>query len=216
MESNEIYATLGRLGVVPVVAIEDAGAALPLADALIAGGLGIAEITFRTAAAGQVMETLRAERPDMLIGAGTILNVDDLRRARDCGAAFGVSPGFNPKIVAEAIELGFPFAPGVMTPSDVEAALDMGLTVLKYFPAEAAGGAKLLKSVAAPYAHLGVRFIPTGGINIDNAPTYLQSPWVLAVGGSWVAKRSDISEGNWDTIEANARAVVEMVSALSR
>ena len=216
MESSDVYASLGRLGVIPVVAIEDAGSALQLADALIAGGLGVAEITFRTAAAGQAMETLKSERPDLLVGAGTILNIDDLRRAWDCGAAFGVAPGFNPKIVAEACELGFPFAPGVMTPSDVEGALEMGLNVLKYFPAEAAGGAKLLKSLAAPYAHLGVKFIPTGGINVGNAPTYLESPAVLAVGGSWVAKRSDIAEGNWDTIEANARAVVDMVSSLSR
>lgn len=216
MEANEIYASLGKLGVIPVVAIDDAAAALPLADALIAGGLAIAEITFRTAAAAEVMQTLKAQRPALLVGAGTILNVEHLRRARDCGAAFGVAPGFNPKVVAEANDLGFPFAPGVMTPSDVEGALAMGLSVLKYFPAEAAGGAKLLKSLAAPYAHLGVRFIPTGGINVENAPTYLSSPAVLAVGGSWVARRTDIADRNWSAIEANARAVVEMVASIAR
>ena len=216
MEASEVYASLGALGVVPVVAIDDAAAALPLADALIAGGLGIAEITFRTAAAAEVIRTLNAERPDLLVGTGTILNVEDLRRAHECGAAFGVAPGFNPKVVAEADKLGFPFAPGVMTPSDVEGALGMGLDVLKFFPAEAAGGLKLLKSLAAPYGHLGVKFIPTGGINVSNASAYLESPVVLAVGGSWVARRSDIAEGNWDTIEANARAVVEMVASLAR
>lgn len=216
MEANEIYASLGKLGVIPVVAIDDAAAALPLADALIAGGLAIAEITFRTAAAAEVMQTLKAQRPALLVGAGTILNVEHLRRARDCGAAFGVAPGFNPKVVAEANDLGFPFAPGVMTPSDVEGALAMGLSVLKYFPAEAAGGAKLLKSLAAPYAHLGVRFIPTGGINVENAPTYLSSPAVLAVGGLWVARRTDIADRNWSAIEANARAVVEMVASIAR
>jgi len=214
MNANELHETLGKLGVIPVVAIDDAASALPLADALIAGGLPIAEITFRTAAAPEVMQTLKAERPDLLVGAGTILNVEDLNRAAECGAAFGVAPGLNPAVVAEAQRIGFPFAPGVMTPSDVEAALGMGLTVLKYFPAEAAGGMKLLKSLAGPYGHTGVKFLPTGGINVGNAPTYLASPAVLAVGGSWVAKRSDIAEGNWDLIEANARAVVEMVAGL--
>lgn len=214
MNASKVHEILGRTGVVPVVAIDDAASAIPLADALIAGGLPIAEITFRTAAAPKVMQTLKAERPGMLVGAGTILNVEDLRRARDCGAAFGVAPGFNPAVVAEANDLGFPFAPGVMTPSDVEAALAMGLTVLKYFPAEAAGGMKMLKSLAGPYGHTGVKFLPTGGINVDNAPIYLASDAVLAVGGSWVAKRADIAAGNWSTIEANARAVVEMVAAL--
>ena len=214
MDASEVYASLGRLGVIPMVAIDDAAAALPLADALTAGGLPIVEITFRTPAAGEVIATLKAERPDLLVGAGTILNVDDLRRASDCGAAFGVSPGLNPKVAAEANRLHFPFAPGVVTPTDIEAALDIGLRVLKFFPAEAAGGTKMLKSLAAPYAHLGLRFIPTGGINVNNAPTYLASPAVLAVGGSWVATRADIAAGNWDTIKAAARAVVDMVASL--
>ena len=214
MNASDVHEILGKMGVVPVVAIDDVAAALPLADALIAGGLPIAEITFRTAAAPEVMGILKAERPDLLVGAGTILNVEDLRRAADCGAAFGVAPGLNPKVVAEAGRIGFPFAPGVMTPSDVEAALGMGLSVLKYFPAEAAGGMKMLKSLAGPYGHTGVKFLPTGGINVDNAPTYLAHPAVLAVGGSWIAKRSDIADGNWAAIEANARAVVDMVAAL--
>ena len=214
MNASDVYEILGKMGVVPVVAIDDAAAAVPLADALIAGGLPIAEITFRTAAAPEVMRILKAERPDLLVGAGTILNVEDLRGAADCGAAFGVAPGLNPTVVAEAGRIGFPFAPGVMTPSDVEAALGMGLSVLKYFPAEAAGGMKLLKSLIGPYGHTGVKFLPTGGINVDNAPTYLANPGVLAVGGSWIATRADIAEGNWALIEANARAVVEMVAAL--
>jgi len=214
MNAAEVHEILGATGVVPVVAIDDASSAIPLADALIAGGLPIAEITFRTAAAPEVMATLKAQRPDVLVGAGTILNVEDLRRARDCGAAFGVAPGFNPAVVAEANALEFPFAPGVMTPSDVEAALAMGLTVLKFFPAEAAGGMGMLKSLAGPYGHTGVKFLPTGGISVTNAPTYLAHPAVLAVGGSWIAKRTDIAEGNWAAIEANARAVVDMVAAL--
>lgn len=209
-QATDVNERIGELGVVPVIAIDDAGAALPLADALIAGGLPVAEITFRTAAAAEVIAALKAERPDLLVGAGTILTVENLRRASDCGAAFGVSPGFNPQVVAEARKIAFAFAPGVMTPTDVEAAMAMGLSVLKFFPAEAAGGAKMLKSLAAPYAHTGVRFIPTGGINAENAKDYLAMDCVLAVGGSWIAGRDAIAAGDWATIEQNARAASEL------
>jgi len=205
-QARDVNERIGEFGVVPVIAMDDAGAALPLADALIAGGLPVAEITFRTAAAAEAIASLRAERPDLLVGAGTILTVENLRRASDCGAAFGVSPGFNPQVVAEARKIGFAFSPGVMTPTDVEAAMAMGLSVLKFFPAEAAGGAKMLKSMAAPYAHTGVRFIPTGGINAENARDYLAMDCVLAVGGSWIAKRDAIAAGDWGAIEQNARA----------
>jgi len=205
-QARDVNERIGELGVVPMIAIDDAAAALPLADALIAGGLPIAEITFRTAAAAEVIAALRAERPDLLVGAGTILTVENLRRASDCGAQFGVSPGLNPAVVAEARKIAFAFAPGVMTPTDVEAAMMMGLSVLKFFPAEAVGGAKTLKSLAAPYAHTVLKFIPTGGINQNNAGDYLAMDCVLAVGGSWIAGRDAIAAGDWETIERNARA----------
>ena len=202
---DKIYEAIGNLRVVPVIAIDQVNSALPLADALIRGGLPIAEITFRTKAAAQVILELTKKRPELIVGAGTILTIEDLKKARDCGAKFGVAPGFNPKVVEESIKLDFPFSPGVMTPSDIEGALSLGIKVLKFFPAEAAGGIKMLKSLAAPYAHLGVKFIPTGGITTDNIDHYLDVPQVLAVGGTWIAKTADIEEGNWGKIEKNCQ-----------
>jgi len=204
---EDVYSKMADLRVIPMIAIDDADQAIPLADALLAGGLPVVEITFRTEAGQAAIQAIADRRPDCLLGAGTILTVDQLRAARDAGAAFGVSPGFNPKVVAEAVRLGFAFSPGVMTPSDIEAALDMGLGVLKYFPAEAAGGLKMLKALAGPYRHTGMKFIPTGGINTRNFVEYLASDVVLAVGGSWVARREDIAAGNWETVQANCKAI---------
>jgi len=208
MEASQIYEQLGKFKVVPVIAIDKVEDALPLADALIEGGLPLAEITFRTAAAADVISTLNQHRPQLVIGAGTILTVDQLHRAADCGATFGVAPGFNPTIVEEANKIGFPFSPGIMTPSDIEGALSLGVKVLKFFPAEAAGGVKLLKSLAAPYSHLGIKFIPTGGLNVNNMNDYLALPQVLAIGGTWVAKKDVISEQNWAQIANNGREVL--------
>ena len=208
---SDLHSKIAEMGVVPVIAIDDADKAVALADALIEGGLAIAEITFRTEAGQAAIKKIAAERPDCLLGAGTILTVDQLNAARDAGAVFGVSPGFNPKVVAEAIKIGFPLSPGVMTPSDVEAALDMGLDVLKFFPAEAAGGIKMLKALAGPYGHTGVKFVPTGGINLGNFKDYLALDVVLAVGGSWVATRADIAAGDWDKIKANCREIREAI-----
>ncbi len=203
--TENIYEKIGMLKVVPVIAIDKAESALPLADALIKGGLPIAEITFRTDAAADVILKISKDRPAVVIGAGTILTVEHLRKAIDCGAKFGVAPGFNPEVVEEALKLNFPFSPGVMTPSDVEGALSMGVNVLKFFPAEAAGGTAMLKSLVAPYAHMGVKFIPTGGITPNNIDQYLNIPNVLAVGGTWIAKSGDIKEGNWEKIKNNCR-----------
>ena len=207
MKTHVIYQTLERMRVVPVIAIDDVRQALPLADALIAGGLPVAEITFRTEAAAGVIELLSKERPDLVVGAGTVLTVDNLKRAIDCGAQFGVAPGLNPKVVTAALELGFPFAPGVMTPSEVEIALDLGASVLKFFPAEAAGGLMMLSSLAGPYAHTGVKFIPTGGITPANFREYLSQSSVLAVGGTWIAQKKDIAAGQWAGIERNCQAL---------
>ena len=205
----DVYARIAELGVVPVVAIDDADKALDLADALTAGGLPVAEITFRTAAGQAAIERIARQRPDCLVGAGTILTVGQLKAARDAGAAFGVAPGLNPKVVAEAVRTGFAFSPGVMTPTDIEAALDMGLKVLKFFPAEAAGGLKMLEALAGPYKHTGVKFVPTGGISPGNFIEYLASDVVLAVGGTWVARQEDIAAGRWETIQANCRRIAE-------
>jgi 2-dehydro-3-deoxyphosphogluconate aldolase/(4S)-4-hydroxy-2-oxoglutarate aldolase len=198
-----IYDRIKQAKVVPVIAIDNVRRALALADALMDGGLPVAEITFRTEVAAQVISMLAKERPDLLIGAGTILTIDNLNKAVDCGAQFGVAPGLNPKVLEAALRLGFPFSPGIMTPSDIEIALDMGVCVLKFFPAEAAGGLKMLSSLAAPYAHTGVKFIPTGGIDVNNCRDYLSKTFVLAVGGTWIATKENIAAGDWGTIKSN-------------
>jgi 2-dehydro-3-deoxyphosphogluconate aldolase/(4S)-4-hydroxy-2-oxoglutarate aldolase len=199
------------LRVVPVLSVESVDAALPLADALIAGGLPVAEITFRTSAAAEVIRLLHRERPDVLVGAGTVTQPEQARAAKECGAAFAVAPGFNPKVVRAAQEIGLPFTPGVMTPTDVEAALDAGAKVLKFFPAGAAGGVKMLSSLSAPYAHLGVRFIPTGGVSLENVKDYLRERAVLAVGGTWLATKEDISAGRWEKIAERCRKVCQLL-----
>jgi 2-dehydro-3-deoxyphosphogluconate aldolase/(4S)-4-hydroxy-2-oxoglutarate aldolase len=210
MTTESIYDRIGLLKVIPVVAIESSEHALPLADVLCEEGLPVVEITFRTEAAAQAIEKLHRERTELLVGAGTILTVDNLHRAVECGAAFGVAPGFNAAVVEEALKIGFPFAPGIMTPSDVEAALSLGIHVLKYFPAEAAGGLAFLNSIAAPYAHTGVRFIPTGGINGNNFKEYIENKFVLAVGGTWIARRDVIAAGKWNEIAENCRQIAAL------
>lgn len=195
--------------VIPVIAIEKIESAIPLADALINGGLPVAEITFRTEVAADVIELLKKKRPQLLLGAGTVLTDEHVQKAHSCGASFAVAPGFNPAIVKTAQDVGLPFAPGIMTPSDIEAAVSMGLKYLKFFPAGAAGGPSYLRSIAAPYAHLGIQFIPTGGVNAENMSSYLEMPQVLAVGGTWIAKKEDITEGRWEKIIQNCRSVTQ-------
>jgi len=211
MSEESVYERIAELKVVPVVAIESVDSAIPLADALIAGGLPVAEITFRTACAAEVIALLAKERPALLVGAGTVLTADNAQQAKAAGAAFAVAPGLNPNTIRAAAATGLPFSPGIMTPSNVETALELGIRNLKFFPAGAAGGVPMLKSLAAPYKHLGVRFIPTGGITIDNVQDYLAVPQVIAAGGTWLAKQSDIADGNWDMITANCKAVAELV-----
>lgn len=197
-----------KMRVIPVVAIENAQDADRLADTLIKGRLPCAEITFRTAAAIDAMRIM-ARRGDILVGAGTVLKVDQVKAAVDVGAQFMVSPGFSPKVVRYCVENSIPVTPGVCTPSDIEAALDLGVEVLKFFPAEAFGGLKTLKAMSGPYGT--VRFVPTGGINPANLVEYLQFPKTLACGGTWIAKAALISEGRFDQILSNAREAVELV-----
>jgi 2-dehydro-3-deoxyphosphogluconate aldolase/(4S)-4-hydroxy-2-oxoglutarate aldolase len=214
MNIEKLQDRMWKTGVVPVIAIESPDLALPMADALIEGGLPVAEITFRTAAAADVIGLLKKERPDLFLGAGTILSVENLLRAKECGALFGVSPGLNPEIARKAKEIDFPFFPGVMTPSEVEMGLSFGTKILKFFPAEASGGTRMLKAVSAPYGHLGVRFIPTGGVSMKNLEEYLSMDQVLVVGGTWIAKKDAISAKKWDEIRSNAAEAVRVVRKL--
>jgi 2-dehydro-3-deoxyphosphogluconate aldolase/(4S)-4-hydroxy-2-oxoglutarate aldolase len=200
-----------KIRVVPVVAIENAQDATQLADALIEGGLPCAEITFRTEAAVDAMRIM-ARRGDILVGAGTVLKVDQVKAAVDAGARFMVSPGFNPKVVGYCVENNIAITPGISTPSDIEAALELGVDVLKFFPAEAFGGLKTLKAMSGPYTT--VKFVPTGGISPANLVEYLQFPKTLACGGTWIAKSALISEGKFDEIIQNAREAVEIVNKL--
>jgi 2-dehydro-3-deoxyphosphogluconate aldolase/(4S)-4-hydroxy-2-oxoglutarate aldolase len=195
---NKILERIGELGIVPVVKIEKAEDALPLAKALIDGGLPIAEITFRTSAAEESIKILTKELPELLVGAGSILKVEQARKAVSAGAKFIVSPGFNPKVVDYCIENNIPVTPGINNPTQIEMALEKGIKVVKFFPAEASGGLSLLKSMSAPYTD--IKFIPTGGINQNNLYSYLSNNKVLACGGSWMVKTDLISSGNFDEI----------------
>ena len=210
----DIFANLAAHGVVPVIAIDDAGAALPLVDALLEGGLPVAEITFRTAAARDAIATIAKQRPEVQLGAGTVLTEEQVDAAVDAGARFALSPGIDPLVLAHAAKRRLPFAPGIMTPTDVQVALRAGCTMIKFFPAMAAGGPNMLRNIAAPYAHTGVGFNPTGGVTFDNLGDWLSLPEVRAVGGTWIANRKDIAAGNWKTIAGNAARAVARVREL--
>jgi len=192
---DDILKTIEGYGIVPVVKIEKASDALHLGKALLSGGLPLAEITFRTAAAEEVIRTLAEGMPELIVGAGTVLTTEQAGRALRAGARFIISPGFNPKVVSFCRERGVPVIPGVNSPTQIEAAMECGLGVLKFFPAEESGGAAFLKAVAAPYE--GIRFIPTGGINPTNLISYLSLKNVIACGGSWMVKSDLISAGKF-------------------
>ena len=189
---------LGEHALVPVVEIADVHQAVPLGEALIAGGLPCAEITFRTAAAPDAIRALRQGCPDLLVGAGTVLTVEQAEAAVAAGAEFLVAPGSNPDVMAAARRLGVPMVPGVCTPSEIERAMAGGLDVVKFVPAEVCGGVAFLKSVAPVYP--GVRYVPTGGIGPANLPAYLALPQVLACGGSWMVKRELVVAADFETI----------------
>ncbi len=198
--------------IVPVVVLDCANDAEPLAEALLAGGLDIMEITFRTGAAQESIRRIAKAFPEVLLGAGTVLDGDQAKRARDAGAVFGLAPGLNPQTIEAAREVGLEFSPGVMTPSEIEQALSFDCKLLKFFPAEAAGGVKMLKSLSGPYAHTGVKFTPTGGITSENLQDYLKLPVVAAIGGSWMVGKDLIAGGKWEEITKITKHALELVA----
>lgn len=207
---NDVLNQLATHRIVPICSLPDASCASAVGDALLAGGLPVAEVTFRTAAAEEAIRTLSA-RGDLLVGAGTVLTVEQADRAIDAGAQFVVAPGLNPKVVTHCLDRGVCMAPGVATPTDIERALELGLEVLKYFPAGAFGGIATIKAVSAPYG--SVRFIPTGGVSAANLAEYLAFPKVLACGGSWIVRKEFLQEGDYDEITRRAREAVDIAKA---
>ena len=206
---DKIIEKISAMGVIPVVAIENASDAGGLGDALMEGGLPCAEITFRTAAAASAIRTLCNSHPGILVGAGTVLTKSDAEIAVDAGASFVVTPGFDGGLVDWCLDKSVPVIPGVMTPTDINAAINKKLKVLKFFPAEAAGGIKTLKAISGPYG--SIKFVPTGGITLGNLEDYLSLPNVVACGGSWLVKKDQISSGEFDTIETLVREAVQLV-----
>jgi len=207
---SDIARLLQKERLIAVLIVEALEDAVPLARALWEGGIRALELTLRTPIAFDALEAMRSEVPGMATGLGTVLTVEQVRQARASGAAFAVAPGMNRKIVEAAREAELPFAPGIMTPSEIEAALELECQLLKYFPAEPMGGIKTLSSMAAPYLHREVRFIPLGGISPRNAAEYFASDLVAAVGGSWIAPRDLIQRQKWDDIRELASAAVAM------
>ncbi|MCG7588146.1 bifunctional 4-hydroxy-2-oxoglutarate aldolase/2-dehydro-3-deoxy-phosphogluconate aldolase [Photobacterium sp. OFAV2-7] len=200
---------LAAIKVIPVIAIDRAEDIIPLGKALSENGLPAAEITFRSDAAAEAIRLLREAQPEMLIGAGTVLNREQAIAAKEAGATFVVSPGFNPNTVKACQEIGIDIVPGVNNPSTVEAALELGITTLKFFPAEASGGINMLKSLLAPYTQ--VQFMPTGGVNAKNVNDYLAIDRVFACGGTWMVDKKLINTGQWDEIGRLAREAADLV-----
>ncbi|HAS6737283.1 bifunctional 4-hydroxy-2-oxoglutarate aldolase/2-dehydro-3-deoxy-phosphogluconate aldolase [Vibrio parahaemolyticus] len=207
---SSIKEQLKALKVIPVIAIDKAEDIIPLGKVLAENGLPAAEITFRSAAAAEAIRLLRETQSDMLIGAGTVLNREQAIAAKEAGATFIVSPGFNPNTVKTCQEIGIDIVPGVNNPSTVEAALEMGLTTLKFFPAEASGGINMVKSLLAPYTD--IELMPTGGINPANIKDYLAIPRVLACGGTWMVDKKLIEAGNWEELARLTREAVALVN----
>ena len=195
-------------GVVPVVVLEDEAQAVPTARALLAGGINAMEITFRTAAAKGSIAKVAREVPEMIVGAGTVVNLQNLHDAVDAGAKFIVCPGSDPELIAEAIKLNVPITPGVVTPSEIMMGLKLGLKVFKFFPAETYGGLKTIKALCGPFPQ--IKFLPTGGINQANAAEYFKNPKILAVGGSWMVTKDMVAAGDFEAITAKSKAATDL------
>ena len=197
--------------IIPVITIDDAQDAVPLANALIEGGIDVIEITFRTAAAADAITAIARSVPKMLLGAGTVVTPDQAKRALDAGVSFGLAPGLNPRTIETFAAAGTLFIPGVMTPSEIEQGLSMGCKLLKFFPAEQAGGPGFIKALSGPYASSGVKLCPTGGVTLDNMNDYLSLPIIAAVGGSWLATSKQIAAKDWKTITQQAKDALARV-----
>jgi 2-dehydro-3-deoxyphosphogluconate aldolase / (4S)-4-hydroxy-2-oxoglutarate aldolase len=213
MSLPPIFDKLESAGVLAVLVVDNAADAVPLAQALLAGGVNAMELTLRTDAAIDALKAIRKSLPDMIVGIGTILHPDQVHQVVAEGAAFGVSPGINPKVVEAAIESGLPFAPGIATPSEVEMALSFGCRRLKFFPAESLGGLSYLRAMSPPYNHLGVKYVPLGGVSAKNLAEYVADPLIAAVGGSWLAPRDKIAAKDWQAIEQNAHEARTIIDA---
>ena len=199
-------------GVVPVVVLDDVKDAVATANALLAGGVDVMEITFRTAAAADSIKAVAENCPDMLVGAGTVITLEQCKKAVECGAKFIVSPGFDEEVVRWCVERSVPITPGCVTPSEIMAAMKLGLTVVKFFPAGVYGGLSAMKALSGPFC--GIKFIPTGGMNSHNIGEFIAAPFIHAVGGSWVCPKADIAAGNFEKITTlckQARAAVQEV-----
>lgn len=209
---SNVMEELRKIGIVPVVVLDDAKDAEPLGKALVEGGLPCAEVTFRTAAAEETIRIMAEKFPDMLVGAGTVLTTEQVDRAVAAGAKFIVSPGLNPKVVTYCLERNIPICPGIQTPSEIEQALELGLTNVKFFPAEPAGGLKMIKAIAAPYVN--VNFMPTGGISASNVREYLAYNRIIACGGSWMVKQDLVAAGKFDEVTAMVREAADIVKEI--
>ena len=208
-----IVETLGRAGIIPVIVIEREEQAAPLAKALVKGGLPVLEVTFRTQAAAAAIAAIRREVPEAIVGAGTLLTVEQLKAAKAAGAVFGVAPGFDPAIVAEAKAAGLPFCPGIATASELSQALTAGCAMVKFFPAEAAGGVKMIKNLLGAFRFTGVKFMPTGGVNLANVADYLAVPEIVCCGGTWLVPKDALAAGDWAKIEQLAADAAALVRA---
>jgi len=209
-----IVETLKSAGIIPVIVIEKEEQAVPLAKALVKGGLPVLEVTFRTKAAAGAIAAIKREVPEAIVGAGTILTVEQLRAAKEAGAVFGVAPGFDPVIMAAAKAEQIPFCPGIATASELSQALTAGAPMVKFFPAEAAGGVKMIKNLLGAFRFTGVKFMPTGGVNLSNVGDYLAVPEIVACGGTWIVPKDALAAGDYDAIEklaADASALVKKI-----
>lgn len=205
---ENLTGTLKKARIVAVLAVNDPSGAVDLAKALCDGGVTALEMTLRTQRAFECISAIAGAGLPLALGVGTILTPEQAREAKNRGADFGVSPGCNVRVIDAAAETGLPFAPGIMTPSEIEQALEHGCKLMKFFPAESSGGMKHLQSMAAPYKHLGISFIPLGGLKLSNMKSYTDSPLVTAIGGSWIAPTSLIDAKDWVQIRKNAEEAV--------
>ena len=214
--SPEIIQKIDKAGVIAVLVIDELKHAVPVAKALLNGGITAIELTLRTDVAWDAAKAIRDEVPEMILGFGTVLTVGQAKAAAKLGADFAVAPGCNPRVIAAAREYGLSFAPGIVTPSDIEIALEQGCRIMKYFPAETSGGITHLTNMVAPYQYLGLKFIPLGGLSLSNAASYLKSPLITAIGGSWLAKQDLIKGEQWETITQNALEISRIITDIRK